>query len=71
MAKMKGGKKIKIKNFPINFGYIIISIFALLLIFLIGRAIGKKEEKFDSNRRYTEDMNNKLLNRRLMLLNQI
>jgi len=71
MGKLKGGKRIKLKNFQkFNFGYIIIASFLAILIFLIGRAIGKKEE-FYSNRRYTEDMNDKLLNRRLMLLNQI
>lgn len=71
MAKIRGHKRIKFRNITkINFGYIIIGIFVSLLIFLIGRAIGKKEE-FYSKKRYTDDMNDKLLNRRLMLLNQI
>lgn len=44
MAKFKGGKRLKIKKEVLfNFGNIILMIFSAILIFLIGRAIGKRE----------------------------
>lgn len=71
MGKIRGSKKLKLKNKKIfYFGYIIIFIFLITVTFCIGRTIGKKEA-FNSKRKYTEDMNEKIINHQLMILNQI
>ena len=76
MARMKGGKKFKIPKQTFNFGYVVILAFTIILVFLIGRAVGKREayapiiinEYTDSEPSPFKDEN---VRQRLLKLNQI
>jgi len=72
MAKFKGGQKIK-KEVLFNFGSIVILIFSTILIFLIGRAIGKRESyaPIMINHYPKNPYNDENIRQRLLMLSKI